>query len=99
MLSSRARSVAAMFAATAAYRLTGDVSAAAERRIVAIVASARTAFASAMQGAYIALAALQMLQGRLRAAAATFAEIEQLAPGQDALQVLIGSSAYYFFMG
>jgi LuxR family maltose regulon positive regulatory protein len=54
---------------------------------------------TATLGSYIALAVLQMLQGRLRAAAATFADVERLAPGQEALRVLIGSPAYYFYMG
>jgi LuxR family transcriptional regulator, maltose regulon positive regulatory protein len=99
IMSARARSVAGIFMATTAYRLTGDVSAASERRTVEAIASTRATHGTATLGGSIALAALQILQGRLRAAAATFAEVERLAPGQNALHVLIGSPAYYFYMG
>ena len=98
-VSARLRSTAAIFAATAAYRLTGDVSAASERRTRATIAAARAMFGTATLGASIALAALQLLQGRLRAAAATLAGVELLDAGQDGLRNLIGSPAYYLYLG
>jgi len=40
------------------------------------------------------LARLQILQGRLRAAAATYAEAACVGPGQDGLRALVNSAAY-----
>jgi LuxR family transcriptional regulator, maltose regulon positive regulatory protein len=48
---------------------------------------------------YTSLAYLQMLQGRLHTAATTYAQVERLVPGQDALQALSGSPSYYVGMG
>jgi LuxR family maltose regulon positive regulatory protein len=95
----RSRAVAARYAATV-YQLTGDVTAASERQAADTIAPARaTGYTTEMLRSYTALAALQVLQGRLRTAAATYAEVERLVPGQDALLSLIGSPSYYFGMG
>jgi LuxR family maltose regulon positive regulatory protein len=95
----RSRSVAALYVATA-YKLTGDVTAASEQRAAGVIAPARaTGYATETLRSYTALATLQLFQGRLRAAAATYAELERLIPGQDGLQSLIGSPSYYFGMG
>jgi LuxR family transcriptional regulator, maltose regulon positive regulatory protein len=40
-----------------------------------------------------------VLQGRLHTAAATYAEVERMMPGQDSLQALSGSPSYYVGMG
>jgi hypothetical protein len=39
------------------------------------------------------------MQGRLRAAAATYREVDQLVPGPDELPGLHGSPAYYVGLG
>jgi LuxR family maltose regulon positive regulatory protein len=91
--------VAAMFAAMD-YKLTGDVTPASERRAAEAIAPVRATgnLTETLYG-YTSLAALQVCQGRLRAAAATYAEVERLIPDQDALQAVVGSLAYYFGMG
>ena len=93
------RTVAAMFAAMH-YKLTGDVTPASERRAAEAIAPVRATgnLTETLYG-YTSLAALQVFQGRLRAAAATYAEVERLIPDQDALQAVVGSLAYYFGMG
>ncbi len=82
------------------YLVSGDVTPATERLAAAAVAPAR---ASGNLLAFLAsvtnLARLQVLQGRLRQAAATFHEATQLAPGAGRLQALVGSPAYYFGLG
>lgn len=82
------------------YQLTGDVTAASERRVADAIAPVRELghLMAALNG-YTALASLQVLQGRLRAAATTYAEVEQLAPGQDLLHSLVGSPSYFIGMG
>jgi len=100
IMSARARAASGVYAAAAAYQLTGDVTAASERLIAEVIAPIRAAgyMAEALRS-YTALAHLHVLQGRLRAAAATFAEVEKLVPGQDAFQSLVGSPSYYIGMG
>jgi LuxR family maltose regulon positive regulatory protein len=95
----RARAVAAVYAATV-YHLTGDVTAASERYASAAIAPVRaTGYLTETLNGYSYLAWLQVLQGRLRTAAATYTEIERLVPGPDALHALSGSPTYYFGMG
>ncbi len=95
----RARAVAALYAATA-YQLTGDVTEVSERRVTAAIAPAQaTGYLTEMLTSYSYLASLQVLQGRLRTAAATYTEIERLVPGLDALHALDSSPAYYFGIG
>jgi len=97
--SARARAVAAVGAARA-YKLTGDVTEASERQATAAIPPARaTGYVTETLHSYTTLASLQVLQGRLRAAAATYAEIERLVPTPDALHSVIGGPAYYFGMG
>jgi LuxR family maltose regulon positive regulatory protein len=97
--SARARAVAAVGAARV-YKLTGDVTEASERQATVAIAPARaTGYVTETLHSYTTLASLQVLQGRLRAAAATYSEIERLVPTPDALHSLIGGPAYYFGMG
>jgi LuxR family maltose regulon positive regulatory protein len=93
------RAVATMFAAMA-YKRTGDVTEASEQRATEAIAPVRATdnLTETLYG-YTSLAYLQVLQGRLRTAAATYAEVERLIPGPDALQAVVGSPAYYFGMG
>jgi LuxR family maltose regulon positive regulatory protein len=83
-----------------AFRVTGEVTSAAERRAVAAIAPIRaTGSLFGTLGAVVNLARLQELQGRLRAAAATYREVDRLAPGPDDLSGLHGSPAYYVGLG
>jgi len=99
IMSATARSIAAIFMAMA-YKLTGDVSEASERRAAAAIAAVRAmGYTMATSTGYTYLAYLQVLQGRLGAAAATYAQVERLVPSPDALQSLTGSPAYYVGIG
>ncbi len=83
-----------------AFRVTGDVTLAAEGRAVAAIAPIRaTGSLLGTLGAVVNLALLQELQGRLRAAAATYREVDPLAPSPDDLPRLHGSPAYYVGLG
>ncbi|HEX9370331.1 MAG TPA: LuxR C-terminal-related transcriptional regulator, partial [Roseiflexaceae bacterium] len=79
---------------------SGDATSDTERQVVAAIATARASgnlFATIRS--ITLLARLQILQGRLRAAAATYAEAACVGPGQDGLRALVNSAAYYFGMG
>jgi LuxR family maltose regulon positive regulatory protein len=92
-----------------AFRVTGDVTVASERRAAAALAPIRaTGSLFGSHGAVANLALLQELQGRLHAAAATYREVDQLGSGRDdlqglqapkGLQGLHGISAYYVGLG
>jgi ATP/maltotriose-dependent transcriptional regulator MalT/class 3 adenylate cyclase len=97
--SAMARAAWAVYLATA-YKVTGDVTAASERQAAAAIAPVRAlGHMMATLSGYTSLAYLQVLQGRLHTAAASYAQVEQLVPNQDALQSLIGSPSYYVGMG
>ncbi len=82
------------------YLVDGDVVPDTERLVaeVAKVVRASGNLSAALRGVTL-LARLQVLQGRLRQAVATYREAMQIAPGQQDLKVLIGSPAYYFGLG
>jgi LuxR family maltose regulon positive regulatory protein len=93
------RAAAIAFAAHA-FLVTGDVRPAAERQVAAVAPAARAAGNRFVLLRGITLMAqLQILQGRLHAAAATYRQAPQLAPEPGGLQHLIGSAAYYFGLG
>jgi len=82
-----------------AFRVSGDVTEAQERLAVAVVASFRDSRSLlGLLGALINLARLQVLQGRHRAAVATYREAVELASRPDE-QLLIEGPAYYVGMG
>ena len=82
------------------FLVSGDASPAAEQRITAAIATARAVDnLLATLRSICLLARLQIFQGRLRAAAATYGEATKLVPGQSRLQTLVNSAAYYFGMG
>ena len=89
--------------AARAFRVTGDVTATSERRAVAAVAPIRaTGSLLGTLGAVANVALLQELQGRLRAAAATYRELDQIITGPADLQGprgLYSSPAYYVGLG
>jgi LuxR family transcriptional regulator, maltose regulon positive regulatory protein len=94
-----ARAAWAVYIATA-YKVTGDVAEASEQRAAEAIGPVRALdHKMATLNGYTSLAYLQVLQGRLHTAAATYAEVERLVPGQDALQALSGSPSYYVGMG
>ena len=83
-----------------AYLVSGDVTPASERLVAEVVASVGASgdLSATLRGITL-LARLQVLQGRLRQAAATYREAAHVAPGQESLQALVGSPAYYFGIG
>jgi LuxR family maltose regulon positive regulatory protein len=83
-----------------AFRVTGDVSVAAERQAAAVVGPIRASGnLLATLTAVMNLACLQLLQGRLRAAAATCGDLIQIAGGPGELRGLFGSMPYYAGLG
>lgn len=83
-----------------AYLVSGDVRPDNEHMVAAAVAAARASgnLISTLRSMTL-LARLQVLQGRLQAAASTYAAAAQIAPGPDGLQGLVNSAAYYSGMG
>jgi len=93
-----ARTIASLHMARA-YRVSGDVRDDAERRAVAVIAPFRSAQnLLGMLAAITNLARLQVMQGRLHAAAATYREMAQLAAAPDE-PLLLEGPAYYVGMG
>jgi LuxR family maltose regulon positive regulatory protein len=90
----------ALVLAAHAYRVTGDVTPVAEHMAAAVAGPVRAAGnLLAYLGALLNLAELQMVQGRLRQACASFSASAQVALGSGGLHVLVGSPAYFFGMG
>jgi LuxR family transcriptional regulator, maltose regulon positive regulatory protein len=97
--SAMARTAWAVYIATA-YKVTGDVTTPSERQAAEAITPVRAlGHMMATLNGYTNLAYMQVLQGRLHTAAATYAEVERLVPGQDSLQALSGSPSYYVGMG
>ncbi len=93
-----ARTIAPLHVARA-FRVSGDVREAAERRAIAVIAPFQTADNLLGRLAAITnLARLQVLQGRLHAAAATYREMTQIAARPDE-PLLLEGPAYYAGMG
>ena len=83
-----------------AYLINGDVTPAAEREVAAAVASVRISgnlFATVIS--ICLLAQLHVLQGRLRQATATYAQVVQAVLRPDVLHATFGSLSYYFGLG
>ncbi len=93
------RSAAQSFTALA-FMVTGDVTAASERLAADVIGPVRAAgnlFATLYSMTYLAL--LQVYQGRLRAAADTYAQAAQLTPEAGGMQILVASPTYYIGVG
>ncbi|HEX9372973.1 MAG TPA: LuxR C-terminal-related transcriptional regulator, partial [Roseiflexaceae bacterium] len=89
----------ALVIAAHAYRVSGDVTPAAERAALAIAEPMRASGnLLAYLGAFLNLAELRVVQGRLREAAASYREAAEVALGSGGLHVMVGSPAYYFGM-
>jgi ATP/maltotriose-dependent transcriptional regulator MalT len=79
------------------YLVSGDVTTGCEQQVHAAVTTARTSgYALMYFRSLTLLARLQVLQGRLREAAATYEEAGQVAPGLQVLQALTPSVIYCF---
>jgi LuxR family transcriptional regulator, maltose regulon positive regulatory protein len=95
----RLRAGATVTAANA-YLLSGDVTLTTELEVAAADALIRTSdnlFAAVIS--IILLAHLHVLQGRLRQAAATYAQVVQVVPRSEMLQTIFSSLSYYFSLG
>jgi LuxR family maltose regulon positive regulatory protein len=93
-----ARTIAALHVARA-FRVSGDVRADSERRASAVIAPFQSADNLLGRLAAITnLARLQVLQGRLHAAAATYREMAQIAAAPDE-PLLLEGPAYYAGIG
>jgi LuxR family maltose regulon positive regulatory protein len=93
-----ARTIAILHVARA-FRVSGDVRDAAERRAIAVIAPFQAAHnLLGTLAAITNLARLQVLQGRLHAAAATYRKMTQIAAGPDE-PLLLEGPAYYAGMG
>jgi len=79
------------------YLVSGDVTALTEQRVASAVTPMHASGnLSGTLRSLTTLARLQVVQGRLRQAAATYEEAARIAPGQEGLQTLVGSPSYYF---
>src|SRR5919107_1947055 len=86
--------------AALAYQVNGNVAPANERALEEVTASFHASGAQVMLLRSIDfLARLRTLQGRLRAAAATYEESAQVASGRDGLRGTVNSAAYYVGLG
>jgi LuxR family maltose regulon positive regulatory protein len=83
-----------------AYQISGDVTPASEREVAATVGLVRTThnLFAAVSGICL-LARLHVLQGRLRKAAATYAQVVQAVPRPEVLKTAPSSLSYYFGLG
>ncbi len=83
-----------------AFLVSGDVTQEVEDLVAATAAPLRaTGDLFALLTSMTLLARLQVLQGRLRQAATTYEQVAHVVPGQEMLQVLVGSAGYYFGLG
>src|SRR5829696_4009653 len=83
-----------------AYQVSGDVTPANERLLEEAVAASRAVGDQIPQlNSINSLARLRTLQGRLRAAAATYEEATEVVSGRDGLRDAVNSAAYYVGLG
>ena len=92
--------VGAIITAARAYELSGDVTPAIEHEVATTVAPIRVSDnLFAIVGSITLLAHLHVLQGRLRQAAATYAQVVQAVPRPEVLHTMFTSLYYYFELG
>jgi LuxR family transcriptional regulator, maltose regulon positive regulatory protein len=91
----------AMLSVARAYLVSGDVTPASEHWLAEIVAFTRTSSNYQMLTfrTLTLLARLQVLQGQLHQAAATYEEAAQVVPRAEELQVVANGPVYYFGLG
>jgi LuxR family maltose regulon positive regulatory protein len=86
--------------AARAYLLTGDVTPDMERRITALLVPAQASGSLvSVLNSRTSLARFHVLQGRLHAAAAVYAQVAELVPDTGILQALFGSPSYSVGLG
>jgi ATP/maltotriose-dependent transcriptional regulator MalT len=91
---------AALVATIHAYQVSGDVTSVTEHEVAAAVALIRTSdHLRATVTSICLLAHLHVLQGRLRQAMETYAQVVQVVPRPEVLQTLFSSRYYYFGLG
>jgi LuxR family maltose regulon positive regulatory protein len=91
---------AALVITNHAYLVNGDVTSATEHAVATATAFVRTSdHLNAIVTSICLLAHLHVLQGRLRQAAATYAQVVQVVPQPQVLQNLFSSRYYYFGLG
>lgn len=80
-----------------AYLVSGDVTSDTEHKVAAAVASIRASdnLISTVSSTCL-LARLHILQGKLRQAAATYAQVVQVVPRPEVLQIIFSCLYYYF---
>jgi LuxR family transcriptional regulator, maltose regulon positive regulatory protein len=90
----------AIIGAARAFLVSGDVTPATERLVAEVAASAQASgnLVSILRGRTL-LARLQMLQGKLHLAMATFEEAVQEVPGHGELRVVVSGPSYSFGLG
>ncbi len=93
--------VGAMFSAIHAYLVSGDVTTTSERLLSETVVFTRTSsnYRLLTPRGLTLLARLQVLQGRLHQAAATYEEVVQMVPRSGEFPLLADSPTYYFGLG
>jgi LuxR family maltose regulon positive regulatory protein len=90
----------ALITATFAYEVNGDVTIATEREVTAVVASIHPSNNPLSAVTSICrLARLHILQGKLRQAATTFAQVLQVVPRPEVLHTFFNSLSYSFGLG
>ena len=90
----------AIMTTTHAYLVSGDVTQAIEHEVAAAVALLYTSDnLFAIVSSISALARLHVLQGKLRQAAATYAQVVEVVPRPEVLQSIFRSLFYYFGLG
>ncbi len=92
--------VGAIITAARAYELSGDVTLATEHEVAtvqALICTFDNPFGAV--SSICLLARLHVLQGRLRQAAATYAQVVQVVPSSEMLQTMFTSLYYYFGLG
>ncbi|HEX6477763.1 MAG TPA: LuxR C-terminal-related transcriptional regulator [Ktedonobacteraceae bacterium] len=90
----------AMLSAAHTFLMSGDVTPATERVVLATPAPARALsdFYMVLRS-FALLSRLQVMQGQLRKAASTYEEAARLVPEPNALRALSGGATYYFGLG
>jgi LuxR family maltose regulon positive regulatory protein len=83
-----------------AFLVSGDVRPVIEERVASVIAPIRASVNRfALLTSIINLARLQVLQGRLHQAAATYGEAREVVGGAEELKTVIGGAAYYIGLG
>jgi LuxR family maltose regulon positive regulatory protein len=83
-----------------AFLVSGDVRPVVEERVASVIAPIRASVNRfALLTSIINLARLQVLQGRLHQAAATYGEAREVVGGAEELKTVIGGAAYYIGLG